>query len=201
MNKQEFWDGVHDAKQANEVSWFKPSPKTSLELIELSRVAKERPVLDVGGGVGFLVDRLIEREYADIHVLDISAKALGQTRARLGPREAKVHWIIDDILKAPLPEVALWHDRAVFHFLIDDAEQQAYVDLVENTVTSDGCVIIATFAEDGPDKCSGLPVRRYSIEELGKTFPTFNLVQSVKEVHVTPWGAEQTFNYALFRRK
>ena len=158
-------------------------------------------VLDVGGGRSVLAERLLDLGYA-VSVLDISAAALASAQARLGSRARQVDWIVADVTAMPsLPECDVWHDRAVFHFLTSEADRAAYVRLLERTVPVGGHVVMGTFALDGPAKCSGLDVRRYDAamlaEELG---PRFALLKSEPEVHVTPAGQRQSFQFSLFRR-
>lgn len=194
------WEDVYRAKQADEVSWFQREPRTSLDIIR--RVASNRTarIIDVGGGTSSLVDRLLDDGYSNLTVLDVSATALTHARARLGVRASRVEWLDADIRAAKLPEASfdVWHDRAVFHFLTDAADREAYIRQIRHAVRPGGHVIVATFAEDGPTKCSGLPVVRYSPASLHHEFDGgFNLIQSVSEQHVTPSGQTQSFIYCL----
>jgi len=202
MSSKEFWDEVHSKKKPEEVSWHTPEAATSLSLIKSADLPLDAITIDIGAGVGFLVDRLLEQGFTKLLALDISARALAETRARLGERSVEVTWIVGNVLDVDLPDVDLWHDRAVFHFLTEDDDRIQYAELVAEHVIPDGYAVIATFAEDGPEKCSGLPVRRHTSEELAQTFSAnFELVRSERETHHTPWGAPQHFNYVLLRRR
>jgi SAM-dependent methyltransferase len=197
----EHWEQVYRTRTPEQVSWYQPEARTSLELIR--RVAP-RPVavLDVGGGASRLVDGLLGSGFRDVTVLDVAADALAASRIRLGDRAGDVHWMTADILDAELPAAAydIWHDRAVFHFLTDAADRARYVAQVRHALKPGGHLVMATFALDGPPRCSGLDVVRYSggllRQELG---PGFNLLDSVREAHRTPSGAIQRFQYSLLR--
>lgn len=163
---------------------------------------KEAAILDVGGGASTLVDGLLDAGYRDLTVLDIAPTALRQARDRLGMRAERVKWVEADVLTASLQpaSIVLWHDRAVFHFLADADARAAYVDQVRRALRPGGCMIIATFAEDGPTRCSGLDVVRYSAEELHTSFGAdFRLLDTRRERHRTPSGVEQSFRYCVFR--
>jgi ubiquinone/menaquinone biosynthesis C-methylase UbiE len=203
MASREHWERVYSTKAADRVSWFQPHAEQSLDLIEATGASPGASIIDVGGGASTLVDDLLQRGYSAITVLDLSAVALACARARLGALAANVNWIEANVTEAPLPAEAyeIWHDRAVFHFLTSAAERRAYVDTVLRSVKPGGHVIVATFAEDGPTECSGLPVMRYSADELhGEFGEFFQLVRHKKETHVTPFGTEQKFVYCYWRK-
>ena len=204
MDPKSHWETIYRTKDVHEVSWFQPEARRSLDLI--MRVCPDRsaPIIDVGAGASVLVDNLLAAGYQDLSVLDLSEAALGISRDSLGTDSAKVKWIRADVLRAQFDEraYAVWHDRAVFHFLTDATDRQAYVEQVRRAVSPGGHVLVATFAEDGPEYCSGLPVVRYSAEGLHSEFGTdFQLVRSEHEDHRTPGGAEQSFLYCLCRRE
>lgn len=204
VDQKTHWERIYQTKDVRTVSWFQPDARQSLDLI--IRFAPERgaPVIDVGGGASVLVDDLLESGYTDLTVLDVSETSLEISRQRLGEAAARVKWIAADARDAPLAEhgYAVWHDRAVFHFLTDPGDRQAYVAQVERAVRPGGYVLVATFAEDGPATCSGLPVVRYSAESLHSEFgPAFRIVTSAHEDHHTPAGREQPFLYCLCRRE
>jgi 2-polyprenyl-3-methyl-5-hydroxy-6-metoxy-1,4-benzoquinol methylase len=160
-------------------------------------------MVDVGGGASVLVDALLDHGFTDVTVLDLSDAALKVSQARLGERAAGVRWLQQSVLDADLPtgEVSVWHDRAVFHFMTTPAQRQAYYDSMASAVRPGGHAIVATFAEDGPTKCSGLPVVRYTAEELAAAFsPAFSLVSSERELHTTPGGSTQSFTVCHLRR-
>ena len=200
MGTREHWESVYRTKRADEVSWFQRDPTVSLQLIRRVAPARETRIIDVGGGASTLVDHLLESGYSDVTVMDLSTTALHAARNRLGGRASRVKWIQADVLMAPLrgAQFDLWHDRAAFHFLVDPAQRAAYRAQVRRVMTPGGHVLIATFADDGPTRCSGLPVERYSVgalrNELGEGF---ELVESVRELHVTPSGARQSFVYCV----
>jgi hypothetical protein len=200
---QAHWDQVYRTKRADEVSWFQPTPATSLELVAESGAGPDTPVIDVGAGASALVDGLLDRGFRDITLLDIAEAALDVTRARLGARMDRVHAIVSDVTSfVPARLYGLWHDRAVFHFLVEEAARDAYRRVLAAAVAPGGAAIVATFAEDGPGKCSNLTVRRYSVSALAAELdPVLELVSSRTEVHTTPWGSTQSFVYGRFRRR
>jgi SAM-dependent methyltransferase len=198
------WDEVYTRKAAEAVSWYQPHATTSLALIRASGLAREAPILDVGGGASTLVDDLLADGYRALSVLDLSAAALAQARSRLGAAAAQVAWNEADVTRATLPAhgVALWHDRAVFHFLVEPAKRAAYLRQLEHALRPGGHLIVATFAADGPTQCSGLPVVRYSAESLAASFgPGFELLATRDEIHPTPFGTTQHFVYCHWRRR
>ena len=203
MQSKQHWEKVYETKSADAVSWFQPHAESSLGFIHATGVGKDAAIIDVGGGASTLVDDLVAEGYGDLTVLDLSAAALGAARQRLGAQQDKVSWIEADIIEVELPEnrYDVWHDRAVFHFLTSAEEREAYVRRVFQSVKPGGHVIVATFAEDGPEKCSGLPVRRYSPDGLHDEFgEAFALLKHQKEEHRTPSGSVQQFVYCYCRR-
>lgn len=196
------WNEVYQTKDAERVSWFQSNPTVSLELLNRLHLDRAQPVIDVGGGASMLVDRLLERGHTDVTVLDVSAHALCLAQRRLGDRAQFVHWESVDLLRwRPVRRFALWHDRAVFHFLTDPPDQVRYRELATTSITPGGYLILATFAADGPDRCSGLPVARYSADELAERLgPGFTTVTTRHEHHRTPTGADQPFTWLLMRR-
>jgi SAM-dependent methyltransferase len=200
---QDHWQTVYQAKSEQQTSWFRPHLDESLRLIDSLGLDKTLPVIDVGGGRSTLVDDLLARGYGDITALDLSQAALDQSRQRLGDRGASVAWIATDITQATLPAThyGLWHDRAVFHFLTDPGERARYAMLAARSMRADGYIVLATFAADGPEKCSGLPVCRYDADELAAVFAQdFERVADSRERHPTPFGTEQPFTYVVLRR-
>lgn len=201
--RQRHWESVYENKAAGERSWFQPRAATSLELLDAIGFSASTPVIDVGGGTARLVDALLARGATDATVLDISEAALAEAQGRLGADAARrVRWVRADITEAALAgPYAIWHDRAVFHFLTDEADRRAYLERLNHTLTPGGHVVIATFALDGPEKCSGLPVVRYSPESLGAVLgEAYTLVATRREPHETPSGRVQSFVYCVFRR-
>jgi SAM-dependent methyltransferase len=202
MNRKEHWSQVYQTKAPDDVSWYQTRPTTSLKLIEASSVAKDQGVIDVGAGASALVDFLLEAGFKRLGVLDISAAALQHARQRLGVRATSVEWFEADVTEfRPPHRFGLWHDRAVFHFLTDPVDRRKYVETVSRTLTPDGHVVIATFAIEGPVKCSGLDVARYDAASLAAELGAgFQLREQVDEIHVTPWSTEQKFSFFRFTR-
>lgn len=196
------WDEVYRSKSADAVSWYQARPTMSLALIGHAGVPKGAPLIDVGGGASSLVDHLLCEGHADLSVLDLSASALAVARERLGDAAGQVDWIAGDVLAfAPAKRYALWHDRAVFHFLVDAGERRRYLDALWRASEAGTQVVVATFAEDGPERCSGLPVARYRVAELHAAFGAdYELLESTRETHRTPGGAEQHFTWIRMRR-
>jgi SAM-dependent methyltransferase len=197
------WERVYARKATTAVSWFQEQAATSLRLIQSAGLPLEASILDVGGGASVLVDDLLAVGYRALTVLDLSGAALAAARARLGARAEPVRWIEGDSTRVDLPAAAfeLWHDRAVFHFLTDPEDRQAYMRQLEHALKPGGHLIIATFAEDGPERCSELPVMRYSASELQAEIGAgYVLLHSEKEAHQTPGGALQSFTYCHFHK-
>lgn len=204
MQSKEHWERVYTRKDPTGVSWFQEHAGQSIELIRQTGVASDAAIIDVGGGASTLVDDLLAAGYTDLTVLDLSDTALSAAKARLGERENLVSWLVGDVTQLELPIHAydVWHDRAVFHFLTTQEERDAYIQSVLRAVKPGGSVIVATFAEDGPEQCSGLPVMRYSAEALHAEFGApFTLLRKEREEHLTPVGTVQRFIYCLCRKE
>ena len=200
MDRLAHWQQVYATKGERDVSWFQESPAISLRLIEAAGLRPDTCVLDVGGGASRLVDALLAKGVGCVSVLDIAEEALRRSQARLGPDGGNVTWIVADVTGpwAAKP-VDIWHDRAVFHFLTDATDRANYLTQLRQHLKPDGTAIIATFGPDGPEECSGLPVARYSPEALAAALgPGFALVESVPELHQTPSGKTQPFQYSRF---
>jgi SAM-dependent methyltransferase len=196
------WERVYRAKAPTEVSWYQREARLSLDLIRRVTPDLDAPIVDVGGGASTLVDGLVDAGYWAVTVLDLAPTALVMAQQRLGPAAARVTWIESDVLTATLPPggYAVWHDRAVFHFLTDGRDRARYVAQTQRAVRPGGYVIVASFGPDGPSRCSGLPVQRYSPEAMHAEFGTdFRLLDSMREDHQTPAGATQAFVYCLCR--
>lgn len=196
------WDDVYTTKAETSVSWYQPHSVQSLELIASAAPSPASAIVDIGGGASRLVDDLIARGHTDLTVLDVAEAALAKSKRRLGSDAGKVAWIVADITDWRPPRAYdVWHDRAVFHFLTEPTQQEAYLSALRAGTLPGSIVVMATFALDGPDKCSGLPVRRYSPETLAvRLGPAFSLTGQAGEAHETPWGSEQRFSYATFLR-
>jgi 2-polyprenyl-3-methyl-5-hydroxy-6-metoxy-1,4-benzoquinol methylase len=192
---KEHWSHVYSTKGPSEVSWFQPDPTRSLALIRATGVSPEAPIIDVGGGASTLVDHLLSDGYTDVSVLDIAASALEQARSRLAHQADRIRWIEADVLEfKPERRYRVWHDRAVLHFLTDEPSQLRYLQTLRTAIEPGGHVVIATFGPDGPVRCSGLDVQRYSAQTLSELLgPGFELRSHSLDVHRTPQGAEQQF--------
>jgi 2-polyprenyl-3-methyl-5-hydroxy-6-metoxy-1,4-benzoquinol methylase len=204
MENKDHWEDVYHKRAVTDVSWYQIHPSMSLRYILNTGIGKDGQIIDVGGGASTLVDHLLENGFQSMTVLDISASALEVARQRLGPRGIAVNWLEADITKANLPHHTydIWHDRAVFHFLTHPGDRQRYVQAVKQTVKPGGHVIVATFASDGPDHCSGLEVARYEPEGLHDEFGVdFVLLDSTHEEHNTPFGTTQKFIYCYCRKQ
>jgi len=201
-SRQAHWENVYATKGEKEVSWFQENPAPSLELTALTGLSEDAAIIDIGGGASRLVDVLLARKFRRLTVLDLSGAALAAARERLGGGGADVKWVVADVTKwEPTQIYDLWHDRAAFHFLTDRADQSAYVDRLKKAVKVMGYVIIGTFALDGPERCSGLPIVRYDATTLGKILGSdFTLIDTRRHDHATPWGAIQRFQFSTFRR-
>jgi SAM-dependent methyltransferase len=201
-SRQAHWEDVYTKKGENEVSWFQERPTQSLELIELVGATPASSIIDIGGGASRLVDHLVDRAFDDVTVLDLSVSALLAAKVCLGSRTYRVHWIVADAtIWEPEKAYDIWHDRAAFHFLTDERDRAAYIARLKRGVRIGGHAIIATFALDGPEKCSGLPVIRYNPHGLARTLGgAFQIVESRRHAHATPWKSDQSFQFSVFRR-
>lgn len=202
MNKQKHWDKAHAARHAREVSWYQQLPASSLRMIQKSNIAKDIPIIDVGGGASLLVDFLLEKGYQDVTVLDVSGIALNLASDRLGDRAARIEWIEQDITCFEAKrKYGLWHDRALFHFLTFRNERKKYIRVLRRSLQPGGQLIIAAFAFGGPTKCSGLDIVQYDAQKLEKELgEAFTLVEQEQVVHQTPAKKEQLFGFYRFIR-
>jgi SAM-dependent methyltransferase len=203
MNQKDHWEQVYSTRLIQKLGWYEPHLQTSLSWIKGLNLAVGAPVIDVGGGASTLVDDLLEEGYRSITVLDISEKAVSTVRARLGKRAELVTWLEGDITSIDLPKhhFELWHDRAVFHFFTEQKQQRKYRENILNALKPGGHLIVGTFAPEAPAKCSGLPVQRYSPEQLENALGgEFELKRHHKELHITPGGVEQMYLYCQFHR-
>lgn len=197
---EKHWDDVYAAKAADEVSWFEARPAVSLDLIA-RHGRPDGSVIDVGGGASVLVDALVADGLRDVTVLDLSANALAAARARLGERATSPSWIVADVAGwQPDRTYDIWHDRAALHFLNTRDAQAAYAAALTAALAPGGVAIIGTFAPDGPEQCSNLPVTRHDAASLGAMLGgRFELIQTARHAHHTPWGSEQRFQFSVFR--
>ena len=200
-DRQAHWQSTYTAKGERDVSWFQASPQPSLALIE--EVGElSSAILDIGGGASRLADSLLEKGFRDVTVLDLSAAALAVAKTRIGGQAERIQWIVADVTTwEPSRTYDVWHDRATFHFLVGEPGRAAYLSRLARALRPGGHAIIATFAPDGPERCSGLPVMRYDADSLGRTLgPAFQCVTTLRHEHITPRGALQAFQFSVFRR-
>jgi len=204
MHTKTHWDNIYSTKAENEVSWFQAYPKTSVQFLELFNLPLTANIIDIGGGDSHFVDVLLEKGYRNIWVLDISAKAIERAKQRLGIRADKVHWIVSDVIDFDFKDLHfdLWHDRAAFHFLTTDDKIDRYVSLANDAISKNGYLVLGTFSEEGPEKCSGLKVKQYSETSLQATFErSFAHIKCIYEDHITPFNTAQNFLFCSFKRK
>jgi ubiquinone/menaquinone biosynthesis C-methylase UbiE len=196
------WENVYAVNNPERVGWYQENPAVSLRLISACSQDPGAPIIDIGGGCSHLAERLLERGHYDITVLDLSGRALALARDRLGPKRDRVKWVVGNVIAHEFSQsYAIWHDRAVFHFLTDEADQERYVAALGRVVVSGGHAIVATFAPDGPERCSGLPVQRYGEESLSRRLGgSFEPIWFEREIHLTPSGVEQRYLFGHFRR-
>ena len=202
-DRKAHWEIVYRDKSETQVSWFQESPALSLELISALAPAPDAAIIDMGGGASRLVDALVGADYGDVTVLDLSQGALQAAQARLGAKAHGVEWIVADATDwRPHRTYDLWHDRAAFHFLTSPEDRARYVQRLTEALAPGGHAIIATFALDGPDRCSGLPIVRYDAAALSAELGgVFTLMDTRAHAHSTPWGSVQRFQFSVFRRR
>jgi trans-aconitate methyltransferase len=200
-SRQAHWETIYTTRGESELSWFQENPAPSLDLIAAVGATPATTIIDIGGGASRLVDSLLDRGFRAITVLDLSAAALQAAKARLGEQAVKVRWIVADAtVWEPTEVYDIWHDRAAFHFLTEEQDRVAYVARMKRALRVGGHAIIATFAPDGPEWCSGLPIMRYDAETLGRTLgQSFELIETRRHTHATPRGASQSFQFSAFR--
>lgn len=201
FNRKNHWENIYQTKQLNEVSWYQPTPQTSLDYINELGKPKNAKIIDVGGGDSFLVDHLLKQGYSNITVLDISEAAINRAKKRLGDSANKVTWIVSDITDFnPTETYDVWHDRAAFHFLTKESDIRKYVEIVNKSITENGNLIIGTFSEQGPLKCSGIEIKQYSEASLSKQFePQFTKINGKTLNHETPFNTIQNFTFCTFK--
>ena len=202
ISKQQHWDKVYSTKAEDEVSWFQLYPKTSMEFVELFNLPLNANIIDIGGGDSNFVDALIEKGYTNIWVLDISANAIERAKQRLGKSASKVQWIVSDITEFKPPvQFDFWHDRAAFHFLTTEPKIYKYISIAEEAVKKNGYLILGTFSENGPTKCSGLEIKQYSETSMSARFEiAFERIKCVTEDHTTPFNTIQNFLFCSFKK-
>jgi 2-polyprenyl-3-methyl-5-hydroxy-6-metoxy-1,4-benzoquinol methylase len=202
FDKKKHWENIYDTKNLDEVSWYEPTPQNSIDLITQDKPSKNSKIIDIGGGDSFLVDHLLDLGFTNVTVLDISEKAIDRAKSRLGIRASQVKWIVFDITKFVAPEkYDIWHDRAAFHFLTNANEVISYVDTAKKSLNNNANLIIGTFSDDGPLKCSGIEITKYSETTLKKCFQDdFTLDKCINYNHSTPFNTMQNFVFCSFKR-
>ena len=201
-NAKQHWENVFETKNLDEVSWYQINPKTSIDLISSTNPNKDAEIIDVGGGDSNLIDKLIGLEFKNVSVLDVSSKALEKSKQRLGEKAKIVKWIETDLREFKTKDrYDVWHDRAVFHFLTSEKDINRYVELVKKFLKPKGYLIISTFSLEGPEKCSGLNVKRYSNDSIKKIFNEFKHIKSSEEIHHTPFQTTQSFIWNVFKKR
>lgn len=202
MNNKQHWEKVYNAKQFNEVSWYQPIPKVSLDFIREFEVAKTAAIIDVGGGDSYFVDHLLDNGYNNITVLDISETAINRAKKRLGKKADLVNWVVSDITAfVPDRQFDFWHDRATFHFLTTEEQINKYLAIVSKAITASGRFVVGAFSETGPSICSGLPVKQYSETALTSLIKKwFQKIKCIQKDHITPFNTIQNFLYCSFKK-
>ena len=202
FDRKKHWDNIYSTKELTEVSWYQATPESSLEFIRKFNLSKSAAIIDIGGGDSLLVDHLLDQDYQNITVLDISEAAIERSKERLGKRAEKVKWVVEDaVMFHPEEKYEFWHDRAAFHFLTDDQEIARYIETAQKSIVPNGILVIGTFSEDGPRKCSGIEIKQYSEHSMTKRLkPYFDKIKCTRVDHKTPSGSIQNFVFCSFRR-
>ena len=200
FDRERHWESIYQTKSLEEVGWYQVLPQPSLDLISKLSLAPDDPLIDIGGGDSLLVDHLLDRGHTDLTVLDISGLALDRARKRLGNLAARVHWIQQDITPfTPPRSYACWHDRAAFHFLVNDVDVSSYKEVMTQSLRPEGKAILGVFSDEGPTKCSGIPIRQYTEQSLERVFSDdFEMIDSLRVDHKTPGGAIQNYVFGVF---
>jgi SAM-dependent methyltransferase len=203
FERKKHWENIYQTKDLKDVSWFQPTPETSLAFFKQFDVPTTAKVIDIGGGDSFLVDHLLDRGYENISVLDISAAAIQRAKLRLGDRAKNVKWIIADAANfKPTEKYDFWHDRAAFHFLTDEQEISNYIETAQQNIDPNGILVIGTFSEQGPKKCSGIEIKQYSEDSMTDRLKTFfEKIKCITIDHTTPFDTVQNFVFCSFKRK
>lgn len=202
FDRKNHWETIYQTKELNDVSWYQPTPETSLEFITQFNLPKTAKIIDIGGGDSFLVDHLLDLGYQDISVLDISASAIEKAKLRLGEKSNKVKWIVTDItLFKPTEQYDFWHDRAAFHFLTSESDISTYLDTARDAIRSTGNMVIGTFSEQGPKKCSGIEIKQYSESSMTDRLKNiFEKINCITIDHKTPFDTIQNFVFCSFKK-
>ena len=202
FDRKKHWENIYQTKELKDVSWFQPTPETSLDFFKQFHVPTKAKVIDIGGGDSLLVDHLLDLGYRDISVLDISEAAIERAKKRLGERANKVKWIVADAATfKPSEKYDFWHDRAAFHFLTDEQEITQYLETARNSINPAGVLVIGTFSEQGPTKCSGIEIKQYSESSMTDRLKNFfEKIKCITVDHKTPFETIQNFVFCSFRK-
>lgn len=202
FNRKKHWETIYQTKNFDEVSWYQPKPETSLSLFEKYKIDENANIIDVGGGDSFLVDHLLALSYKNITVLDISKNAIEKAKKRLGDKAKSVNWIVEDVTSIyPSEKYDVWHDRAAFHFLTNESEVRHYTEITSQSIAKNGLLILSTFSEQGPKKCSGIEIKQYSSKALVAQFKdNFEKLECFTINHQTPFDTEQNFVFCTFKK-
>ena len=202
MSNKDHWEKIYSTKEIDGVSWYQETPTTSLNIIDSLKLNLNTSIIDIGAGKSFLADNLLDLGYNDITILDISRNALNEVTRRVGKKNHKIKCIESNVIDLSSGQkYDVWHDRAVFHFITNNQEREKYLDILNSSLNKDGCLIIGTFSEDGPLKCSGLEVQRYSVKDLRELLkPNFKFIDGFKEIHDTPFNTSQSFTFCTFKK-
>ncbi len=202
-NSKEHWENVFATKKETDVSWFQEYPKTSIDFIELFNLPLHANIIDIGGGDSYFIDALIEKGFQNIYLLDISSNAIERTKKRLGDKANHVTYIVSDIIEfKPNVKFDFWHDRAAFHFLTDEENIFKYISIAEVAIKKSGYLILGTFSDEGPKKCSGLEIQQYTEASMSVRFEVaFNRIKCIRENHITPFHTTQNFLFCSFQKK
>ena len=202
MDKKAHWENIYATKENNEVSWYQPQPADSLDIINNSKLEFDDPIIDVGAGNSFLVDHLLEKGFNNITVLDISRNAINKAQKRLGKKAELVNWVVSDILDFKNKTLyKLWHDRAFFHFIREEIEIEKYKNILHTATEKGAHMVLATFSENGPDKCSGIQIKKYSTDVLQANFSRWDMQCSYRKIHETPFNTSQEFTFFHAKKK
>lgn len=202
IDRKKHWENIYQTKDLKDVSWYQPTPTTSLDFLKQFNIPTTAKIIDIGGGDSFLVDHLLDLGYTDITVLDISAASLDRARQRLGDRSTKVKWIVADAATfVPTEQYDFWHDRAAFHFLTQEQEITNYIDTIQRSIKPTGVLVIGTFSEQGPQKCSGIEIKQYSETTMTDRLKKFfEKVKCITVDHKTPFDTIQNFIFCSFKK-
>ncbi len=202
LDRKNHWENIYQTKDLKDVSWYQPTPTTSLDFLKQFNISTTAKIIDIGGGDSFLVDHLLDLGYTDLTVLDISAASLDRAKQRLGDRATKVKWIVADAATfKPTEQYDFWHDRAAFHFLTQEQEIANYIDTIQKSIKPTGVLVIGTFSEQGPKKCSGIEIKQYSETTMTDRLKKFfEKVKCITVDHKTPFDTIQNFIFCSFKK-